>query len=158
LTYILWWYFSSSSGLSCQDNFRRLRYSSLFYHLARRSPLITDYSLYHFRYLAEWRSIDNANTRAPYRPCGICASLLQFLCWSADGWGSSAALHVTRNLFLSSSSSFRSQHFRTAGVLDYDEAGFMLQPRHKSIWEAWLDSKMFSTTRLFPRAMNPTEI
>lgn len=52
----------------------------------------------------------STQTREHPRPCGICASLLQFLCWSADGWGSSAALHVTRNLFLSSS-----LHFRTAG-------------------------------------------
>jgi len=63
-----------------------------------------------------WMTVDRQRKHAStYRPCGICASLLQFLCWSADGWGSSAALHVTRNLFLSSSSSFRSQHFRTAG-------------------------------------------
>lgn len=41
------------------------------------------------------------------------------------------------------------RHFRTAGwgALDYDEAGFMLQPRYKDVRGAWLDSTMPSTTR-----------
>lgn len=35
------------------------------------------------------------------------------------------------------------------GALDYDEAGFMLQLRHKGICEAWLASTISPTTRLY---------
>jgi len=48
-----------------------------------------------------WMIVDQQRRRAnTHRLRGICTPLLQFLCWSVDGWDSSAALHVTWNLFL----------------------------------------------------------
>lgn len=128
--------FRFSSEPRCQNNFRRLRYSS-------PSP---DYSLCHFRHLAEWLPIDSAHR---YRSCADSRSFVAIFMlirrWMVLGRFACYAESL-------SPSSPRplppSRCFRTGCrvLVEYDETGFMLQPWYKDVFEAWLGFTMSRAT------------